>query len=194
MCQKLKIYQKENPKENKVLRNISKNVEISEIKSEKIKKIISNMNYFIEVQPDGVALAAPQIGENVRVFVVSAHVFEVLDKKIESPADLVFINPKIIKKSKKTKMMDEGCFSVRWIYGQVKRSTNITISATNADGVEKTWGAGGLLAHIFQHEIEHLDGILFCDKAINLEKMNDERIAEITKERKEMEKNRKNKK
>ncbi len=190
MCQKLKIYQKENPEENKILRKISKNVELSEIKSKKIRKIISDMNYFIEVQPDGVALAAPQIGKNFRIFVVSPHVFEVLNKKIKSPADLVFINPKIIKQSKKTKMLDEGCFSVRWIYGQVKRSTNITISAINADGVEKTWGAGGLLAHIFQHEMEHLDGILFCDKAINLEKMSDEKIAEITAERKQMEKNR----
>ena len=129
----------------------------------------------------------------MRMFIVSPHIFEAVDRQISDPADLVFINPKIIKQSKKTAFLDEGCFSVRWWYGQVKRSKNITIEAYNKNGEKKVWGAGGLLAQVFQHEIDHLDGILFSDKAINLEKMPDEKIAEIVKERKQMEKERKEK-
>jgi peptide deformylase len=104
---------------------------------------------------------------------------------------LVFITPKIIKKSKKGKFMDEGCFSVRWWYGQVKRANNVTIEAFNQSGQKKTWGAGGLLAQVFQHEIDHLDGVLFSDKAINLEKMPEEKRKELEDERKKMENERK---
>ncbi len=114
MCKNIKIFQKDNPEENKVLRKISEEVEPKEIKSPEIQKIISDMLYFLEVQPDGAALAAPQIGINKRIFIVSPHIFDAVDRKIESEDDLVFINPKIIKKSKKGTFLDEGCFSVRW--------------------------------------------------------------------------------
>lgn len=191
MCKNIKIYQKENPEENKVLRAISPAVAGSDIMSDQVQKVANDMLYFLEVQPDGAALAAPQIGINTRMFIISPHIFEAVDRKISDAADLVFINPKIIKQSKKTAFLDEGCFSVRWWYGQVKRSKNITIEAYNKNGVKKTWGAGGLLAQVFQHEIDHLNGVLFCDKAINLEKMAEEKIAEIDAERKQMEKERK---
>ncbi|PID83165.1 peptide deformylase [Candidatus Campbellbacteria bacterium] len=187
---KLKIYQKENPEENKVLRSISEEIPQNEITSSENQKLIDDMTYFLEVQPDGAALAAPQVGVNKRLFIVSPHIFSAVGRKIESADDLVFINPEIIKTSKKSKQMDEGCFSVRYWYGDVKRSTNITISAFNKKGVKKTWGAGGILAQVFQHEIDHLDGILFCDKAKNLEKMSQAKIDQLTKERKQMEKER----
>ena len=64
--------------------------------------------------------------------------------------------------------MPEGCLSVRWLYGEVKRSTNATIRAYDEDGKVFTRGGGGLLSQIFQHEIDHLDGIIFTDKAKNL--------------------------
>jgi peptide deformylase len=194
MCKNIKIYQSDIPEENKVLRAVSPIVDVLEISSPAVTETIKNMQYFLEVQPDGVALAAPQIGKNMRIFVVSSHVFAHVGRNLESDDDLVFINPKVLKMSKKTKMLDEGCFSVRWFYGQVKRSTNITIEAYNKKGVKKTWGVGGLLAHVFQHEIEHLDGLLFSDKAVGLERMPDTQIAEIQKERKEMEQTRKQKK
>lgn len=187
---KFKIYQKDNDDENKVLRKVSTEIPKDEILNSENQKLIEDMTYFLEVQPDGAALAAPQVGVNKRLFIVSPHIFDAVGRKVESPDDLVFINPKIIKTSKKSKQMDEGCFSVRYWYGIVKRSTNITIKAFNKKGVEKTWGVGGILAQVFQHEIDHLDGILFCDKAKNLEKMSDEKIEELAKQRKEMEKER----
>ncbi len=64
--------------------------------------------------------------------------------------------------------MPEGCLSVRWLYGEVERSTNATIEAYDENSVKFTRGAGGLLAQIFQHETDHLDGILFIDKARNI--------------------------
>ena len=61
--------------------------------------------------------------------------------------------------------MDEGCLSVRPLWGQVERSVNATVEAYDENGNKFTQGAGGLLAHIFQHETDHLNGVLFIDKA-----------------------------
>lgn len=186
---KIEIYQKENPEQEKILRKISEEVKIDEINSEKIKKVISDMQYFLEVQPDGAALAAPQIGQNYRIFIVSPNVFKASGRHIE-PEDTVFINPIIVKQSKKTDLLDEGCFSVRWMYGEVDRYRNTTITAYNLKGELKEWSSGGLLAQVFQHEIDHLDGILFCDKAINLDRMKDEDIEKINTDREKLEKER----
>lgn len=86
--------------------------------------------------------------------------------------DLVFINPVLVKESKEKKWMEgEGCLSVRWVYGKVRRSTKVTIRAFDENGKAFERGAGGLLAHIFQHEVDHLNGILFIDKAKDLEEV-----------------------
>ncbi|MCF7865021.1 MAG: peptide deformylase [Candidatus Pacebacteria bacterium] len=86
--------------------------------------------------------------------------------------DLVFINPVLTKESKEKKWMEgEGCLSVRWVYGKVRRSTKVTIRAYDQFGRAFERGAGGLLAHIFQHEVDHLNGILFIDKAKDLEEV-----------------------
>lgn len=168
----VKIVQKENP----VLRKVAKAVPISQIKSERIKTILKNMAKALATQNDGVAIAAPQIGESLRIFVVSGKIFDPEFKRGNGGSnnkklfrDLVFINPEFIKLSKKTVWLPEGCLSVRWLYGEVKRSTNATISAYDENGVKFIRGGGGLLAHIFQHETDHLNGVLFVDKAKNLE-------------------------
>lgn len=190
MKKKVHIFQRDDKEENKILRKVSEVVKKEDIKSKEIQEIISDMEYFLEVQPDGVGLASPQIGKNKRIFIVAPCVFEVIGRDTPPKEDLVFINPKIIKQSKKKSYLDEGCFSVRWWYGQVNRSKNITIGAYNKNGEKKTWGAGGILAQLFQHEIDHLDGVLFCDHAINLSKISDEKIKEINEERIKMEKKR----
>lgn len=87
----------------------------------------------------------------------------------EKNADVVFINPRILKHSRKTEWMEEGCLSVRYLYGKVKRSEKVLITATNENGVEFEMGGSGLLAQIFQHETDHLDGTLFIDKAKDLQ-------------------------
>lgn len=175
----LRIYQNNNPEDDKVLRTISKEVEIETIISGDIQSKIKNMFDFIEIQPDGAALSAPQVGINLRFFIVSKNIFKSLMKKEIPREDMVFINPKIIKNSKKTQLLEEGCFSVRWYYGDVERFKNVTIEAYNAKGEKKTWNTGSYLSQIFQHEIDHLDGILFIDKAVNIHKMSDEEILEI---------------
>jgi len=168
----IEIVQSENP----VLREIAKEVPIADITKPKIKKILADMVVGLNSQDDGVAIAAPQIGVSSRIFVVSGRIFDEdfirgkgstegeLYKKARHP-DMVFINPIIKKISKDKKLMSEGCLSVRPIYGKVRRATRVTVEAYDETGKKFTKDANGLLAHIFQHETDHLDGILFIDKA-----------------------------
>src|SRR5581483_3546621 len=148
-------------KEAAVLRKVAEPV--SEIKSEKTKKILAEMKQALDSQDDGVAIAAPQIGYSLRIFVISP--------KITSSPNLVYIKPVIQKISKNKKLVEEGCLSVRYLYGQVSRSTKATIEAYDENGKKFTKGASGLIAQIFQHEVDHLNGVLFTDKAKSLEEI-----------------------
>ncbi len=163
----VKITQKEDP----VLRTKTKEVSTSAIGSAKIKKIISDMKAALYSQDDGVAIAAPQIGQSLRIFIISGKVFKSASKKKLTPddSDLVFINPVISSLSKTKKYMEEGCLSVRYLYGKVKRSEKATVKALNEKGHEFTKRGEGLLAQVFQHETDHLDGKLFIDSAIDIE-------------------------
>jgi peptide deformylase len=150
---------------NPVLRQKAEDVPLSEIKSIKVQKVIEDMRAALASQSDGVGLAAPQIAVPLRIFIVSKRIFG-----DDVTKDAIFINPTITKYSKEKKWMEgEGCLSVRWVYGKVQRSTKVTIRAYDEEGRIFERGAGGLLAHIFQHEVDHLDGILFIDKAKDLE-------------------------
>lgn len=172
-----------------VLREIAKEVPIQQITSPKIKKILKEMSLALRGEDDGVAIAAPQIGYSLRIFIVSEKIFdknfikkrkleynkkinndiqntkneELKDKKIYK--DYIFINPKITKLSHEKIWMPEGCLSVRPLYGMTYRSKKATISAYNEEGIYFTRGASNLLAQIFQHETDHLNGILFIDHA-----------------------------
>ncbi|MFA6269954.1 MAG: peptide deformylase [Candidatus Paceibacterota bacterium] len=175
--------------ENKILRKISKAVPIASIKSTKIASILERMTEALDKQEDGVAIAAPQIGENLRIFIVSKKIFEIMDEektktkiskkqslnelREEKPdyKNMVFINPEILKTSKKQMSVEEGCLSVRWFYGKVKRSEKTLVRAYDENGKLFTLGGSGLLSQAFQHEIDHLDGILFIDKATGLKEM-----------------------
>lgn len=152
-----------------VLREMAQTVPVSEITSPRIQEIIKNMQTALSTQKDGVAIAAPQIGEALRIFLVSDKIMEQADKEYKSIGrDLVFINPKITKLSRKKEDLEEGCLSVRWKYGKVKRSVQASIEAYDETGTKISRGASGLLAQVFQHETEHLDGILFVDKAYDV--------------------------
>lgn len=152
-----------------VLREKAKEVPPKEIGSDNIQNIIHDMKEALEAEEDGVAIAAPQIGESLRIFVVSGRAISMFKKIKERSEDLVFINPRITKISKKTEWMEEGCLSVRYLYGKVKRSTKVTVSALSEKGLPFEMGSSGLLAQIFQHETDHLDGVLFTDKAENVQ-------------------------
>jgi peptide deformylase len=154
---------------NTTLRKKAKEVPIKDIKSPKIKAVLKKMSIALDKEEHGAALAAPQIGESLRIFIVSGKLMtKAKDVEAKILPDQIYINPVITKLSKKKKKMDEGCLSVRSKYGQVTRSLNATIEAYSESGEKFTRGAGGLLAQIFQHEVDHLNGILFIDKAENL--------------------------
>jgi peptide deformylase len=117
-------------------------------------------------EEDGVALAAPQIGESLRIFIITPKIFENPNEE-----HLVFINPKITKKSKDRKKMDEGCLSCRWYYGTTKRASRVEIEALDEKGEPFKMTGTKLIAQIFQHETDHFDGILFMDHAVNLKEI-----------------------
>jgi peptide deformylase len=173
-----KIVQREDP----ILRNKAKNVPIHDIGTPRIQKIIADMTAAMALQKDGIAIAAPQIGESLRIFVVSGSLLKQADKTYRGDgSDLVFINPELTRRSRDKKEVEEGCLSVRWLYGKVPRSTRVTLKGWNEKGEKIERGASGLLAQIFQHECDHLEGVLFTDKARELWEMSAEEIAELSK-------------
>lgn len=162
------ILQKESP----VLREVATGVPIETIASPKIQKVLTEMKEALASQDDGVAIAAPQIGHPLRIFIVSRKVHSMMKgEKEASTQDLVFINPVIKKLSKEKKFVEEGCLSVRYLYGKVKRAARATVEAYDENGKKFSRGGSGLLAQIFQHEIDHLDGVLFIDKAKDIEEI-----------------------
>jgi peptide deformylase len=172
------IIQREHP----TLRGTAQEVPLSDIGTDKINAIIKDMVATMAEQKDGVAIAAPQIDVPLSIFVVSGDLLKQADKEYRGPGGpLVFINPEIIKLSRDKKEMEEGCLSVRWLYGKVKRSTKVTIRAYNEKGEKIERGASGLLAQIFQHETDHLVGTLFTDKADHVWEMSEDEIKELQK-------------
>lgn len=129
--------------------------------SKKIKDLVSDLLDTLYSQ-NGVGLAAPQIGENYRVFVIDTSSGD------EPLNPVIFINPKIIKKSGAF-ISSEGCLSFPEIYADVRRYANITVKAMNLQGKSFILEAkdGSLLARAIQHEFDHLDGILFIDHVRN---------------------------
>ena len=152
-----------------VLRECAQTIPTKDITSLRIQKIISDMKIALASQEDGVAIAAPQIGEALRIFLVSDEVMKKADETYKSSGkDLIFINPKISKLSREKSEVEEGCLSVRWKYGKVNRAVKATVKGYNELGEKVERGASGLLAQVFQHECDHLDGILFTDKAFDV--------------------------
>ncbi len=130
----------------------------SEVKefNEKLIELLDDMKDTLFACPNGAGLAAPQVGVLKRVFLV--YVDNVLYE---------FINPKIVKE-KGTQVGDEGCLSVKGKYGKVKRFMTVDVIAKNRYGEPFRIKASGFLARAIQHENDHLDGILFVDKAFDL--------------------------
>ncbi len=130
--------------------------------NKKIQKLLDDLADTMYNAP-GVGLAAPQIGENVRVLVVD------ISTKEEENSLLELINPAITDSSG-TQKSEEGCLSVPGFYGNITRRKKITVEAVNRDGEKFKIEAEDILARVLQHEIDHLDGILFFDKMAKLKK------------------------
>lgn len=123
----------------------------------KIRKLIDDMAQTM-YNADGVGLAAPQVGVSLRVIVL-----DVDDELIE------LINPIIIK-SEGCELGNEGCLSVPGVFGEVERFSEVTVTGLNRYGKNTSITGTGLLARALQHEIDHLDGILFIEKAKTIHK------------------------
>lgn len=160
-----------------VLRSMASEIPRAEIGEAKLQELIADMKKLLAKEKYGVALAAPQVGESVRLFIVagSATKKRPKPKKKEDEEDAVdpgmpiedqvYINPQLLKISRTKKEKHEGCLSVRGKWGMVPRAEKATVKAWDESGKPFTRGASGLLAHIFQHEIDHLNGVLYIDKA-----------------------------
>jgi len=125
---------------------------VAEVNDE-IRQLAQDM-FDTMIDADGVGLACPQIGKNLRMFVLIA----------DDDVRRVFINPQIIKTSEELGDYDEGCLSIPQVYETIKRPVRVTVQALNENGKPFTLDADGLLARIIQHEYDHLDGIVFIDR------------------------------
>lgn len=170
-----KIVDKTNP----VLREKAREIPLKTIGSTPLRGLIRDMKRLLTHEEFGVALAAPQVGEPVRLFIVSGKALaqrstqktEAPEKNLEPapvPPDQVYINPILLKLSRGKKNKHEGCLSVRGLWGEVPRAEKATVEAYDEHGKKFTRGASGFLAHIFQHEMDHLGGILYTDKAVKM--------------------------
>jgi peptide deformylase len=152
------------PENHPALHTIAEEITPAEFSDGTLKKLLKDMRSALHgYKVDGytaVAIAAPQIGISKRVFII-----EDQSKDRDSLPTIVAVNPKITKFSKKTKEAGEGCLSIPEYYGLVRRSTNVTMVAYDEDGKKYERNSGKLLAQIIQHEYDHLDGILFIDRA-----------------------------
>lgn len=137
----------------KTLRDRSRELEVSEITTPEFQAFLDKLveTMFVE---DGVGIAAPQVGNNIRAIVVNTEA-----------GPECYMNPELVKKSEAMVDSEEGCLSVPGKFGLVKRHKKVTVRALNRHGRKVEFEAKQFPAIIFQHEVDHLDGVLFIDKA-----------------------------
>jgi peptide deformylase len=117
-----------------------------------IKKLVRDMLETMHAEPGRVGLAAPQVGVSLRVIVIG----------IPDEEDIVLINPEIVRR-RGERVIDEGCLSVPGYFGQIKRAEIVTAKGKDQNGKELRIRAEGLLAQALEHEIDHLNGMLYID-------------------------------
>ena len=164
---------------NPVLHQRALDVPVGEIASKKIQHVLAQMETALRGTSEGIGIAAPQIGFGLRIFLASEEALlwdehketSREDRKKKQWAYYSFINPVIKKASKKKTCETEGCLSVPKTYGTVERSEKVTIEAYDEKGKKFQRGTSKLYARVMQHEIDHLDGILFIEKAKNIKKI-----------------------
>jgi peptide deformylase len=150
-------------------------------KARTVTKIDKNLQTLIddmiETMRDapGVGLAAPQIGLSERIIVIEYFEREEDEEKEDAPKKVwSVLNPEIVKSSEETLLGVEGCLSIPGLVGEVERHTAVHVKGLNRHGKPLKIKAEGWLARIFQHEIDHLNGVLFTDRATRVWKPQDE--------------------
>jgi peptide deformylase len=152
---------------NPILRRVSKPIKLSDVKSEKIQNLIKNLTQACDEHPMGVGIAAPQIGLNLRLFVIKT-------KPTESRPDLkpitrICINPEILEFIGEKVLLWDGCLSEGKypLFAQTERYAKLKVKYTDENGEVQNENLDGFMAHVFQHEVDHLDGILFPDRVVD---------------------------
>ena len=143
-----------------LLRQLSKPIE--QVDSE-INRLADDMLETMYDAP-GIGLAAIQIGVPRRMLVID------VSREEEENRPLVFINPQIVKSSDERSVYEEGCLSIPDYYAEVERPAVVTVNYVDREGKEQTLDADGLLATCLQHEIDHLNGVLFIDHISRLKR------------------------
>lgn len=148
-----------------VLREVARRLSVEEIKSGEIQALITDMRYTNEVKKYGVGLAAPQVGVSVALAIIAIRPTE-LRPKVE-PYEQVIINPEYEGIGRRRAVW-EGCLSTgtgkHTLFGKALRHKTICATWHDEQGKKHTEVLGGLPAHVFQHETDHLHGVLFVDK------------------------------
>ncbi len=141
-----------------------------------IRQLIDDMVETVRLAP-GVGLAAPQVGVGLRVIVVEfAEPSEDPDAAPKQPRLYTCVNPEIVRRSSETISGAEGCLSIPGYLGEVDRHAAITVKGLNRQGEPFRVKATDWLARIFQHEIDHLDGVLFIDRATEVWKASQDEL------------------
>jgi peptide deformylase len=141
-----------------VLRKVAKRVDPKEIRDPLFQQLIDDMFETMYAAP-GVGLAAPQVNVSKRLFV--------MDVNDDEHAPAVVINPKLEKLGEEIELK-EGCLSVPGMVGEIVRRTRVVVTGLDRNGEKLRIEGDGLLAQCLQHEIDHLDGTLYIDRARNL--------------------------
>jgi peptide deformylase len=128
-------------------------------------------------EANGVGLAAPQVGESVRLFVMD------VSREDGKKDPRIFFNPEIVEVSEKKETAEEGCLSIPDVWADVSRPRSITVRALDRDGKPfEIRDVDGLFARCVQHEIDHLDGVLFVDKISSTDRMlNESRLKKMAR-------------
>jgi len=143
-----------------LLRQVSKPVERIDAP---LRKFATDMLDTMYDAP-GIGLAAIQVGEPIRLLVID------LAKEGEPRAPQVFVNPEVVSSADERSVYEEGCLSIPDYYAEVERPAAVTVTYTDLDGTQREMKADGLMATCLQHEIDHLNGVLFIDHISKLKR------------------------
>ena len=155
--EKIKLWTIKDKKEEKFLRRKTEVFDFKKHGKEDIRKLLERMKKVMKLA-NGIGLSANQIGFTYRIFIAQV------------PAEnggykfYAIFNPEIEKPSKEKMLFEEGCLSIPGMYGSVNRPDKVTLNGFDKNGRALKIKAWGLLARVFQHEVDHLNGYLFIDR------------------------------
>ena len=169
-----KIYTISNKSEEKFLRKKAADFDFTKFAKKELEGLIKNMRKIMK-EAVGIGLSANQLGLDMQLFVAE------VPQKDRAPKFYAIFNPEITKMSQETEILEEGCLSVPGIYGEVERFKKITLKGLDKNQKAVKLEVYGLTARVFQHETDHLNGILFIDRAKNLHDKDSKEIEERRK-------------